>query len=114
MSTSTIELLRKDHPHRAFALRTNTHVLTLEHTHENGSGPASRCAVEFDTLESARLDGYKSMRMEVINYRIHGTLGLITLNNDIFLCVVSGVSPRPIVIRPGETVRRIDAVDFRG
>jgi hypothetical protein len=116
--SDTIELLRKEYPHRAFALKTSTHVLTLEHTHESGDNgfrngsSVPRCAVEFTSLETAQLDGYKTLRTEVLNYRVHGTLGLITLNNDIFLCVVSSVSPRPITIRPGETVRRIESVDF--
>lgn len=116
--SDTIELLRKDYPHRAFALKTSTHVLTLEHTQENGDQGARngsytpRCAVEFTSLDTAQLDEFRTLKTEVLNYRVHGTLGLITLNNDIFLCVVSSVSPRPITIRPGETVRRIDAVDF--
>ncbi|KIW01667.1 uncharacterized protein PV09_06851 [Verruconis gallopava] len=116
--SDTIELLRKEYPRRAFALKTSTHVLTLEHTPEKAeygsrNDPAvPRCAVEFTNLETAQLEEYRSLRTEVLNYRVHGTLGLINLNNDIFLCVVSSVSPRPIIIRPGESVRRIESVDF--
>ena len=41
-----------------------------------------------------------------------GTLGLITVNNDVFLCVVSG-SVKVATVRPGETVQRIHTVEFR-
>lgn len=69
--------------------------------------------VEFTTVESADLEGYRSLRGVATSWKVHGTLGLITLNNDVFLCVVSGVAPRPITIRPGETVKKIEGVDFR-
>lgn len=69
--------------------------------------------VEFTTVESADLEGYRSLRGVAMSWKVHGTLGLITLNNDVFLCVVSGVAPRPITVRPGETVRKIEAVEFR-
>lgn len=64
-------------------------------------------------MDSADLEGYRSLRGANMSSKVHGTLGLITLNNDVFLCVVSAVTPRPITIRPGETVRRIEGVDFR-
>jgi hypothetical protein len=40
-----------------------------------------------------------------------GTLGLITLNNDVFLCVITG-SEEVATVRPGETVQKIFAVEF--
>ena len=40
-----------------------------------------------------------------------GTLGLITLNNDVFLCTVTGAS-QVAAPRPEETVQKIQAVDF--
>ena len=40
-----------------------------------------------------------------------GTLGLITLNNDVFLCVVTG-SEEVAKVRPSETVQKIFAVEF--
>ena len=43
---------------------------------------------------------------------VHGTLGLITVNGDVFLCVVSGAS-RVATVRPDETVQRILSVEFR-
>lgn len=40
-----------------------------------------------------------------------GTLGLITLNNDVFLCVITG-SEIVATVRPGELVHKIFAVEF--
>jgi hypothetical protein len=42
-----------------------------------------------------------------------GTLGLITLNNDVFLCVITG-SEEVATVRPLETVQKIFAVEFCG
>lgn len=42
---------------------------------------------------------------------VHGTLGLITINDDVFLCIVSAAA-RVASIRPGETVQRISSVEF--
>ena len=64
--------------------------------------------VESCALDSISLDGYKILTP----VGVHGTLGLITVNNDVFLCVVNGAS-RVAVVRPGETVQRISSVEFR-
>jgi SacI homology domain/Endonuclease/Exonuclease/phosphatase family len=40
-----------------------------------------------------------------------GTLGLITLNNDVFICMVTG-SIEVANVRPGETVQKIYSVEF--
>lgn len=42
---------------------------------------------------------------------VRGTLGLITINNDVFLCLVTGAT-KVAVVRPGETVEKIYAVEF--
>jgi hypothetical protein len=123
--SASIEILIKHNPHRSFALKTATHVLILRHLpssadlNDYGSQPSNngsatpRCMVEFTTVEAADLDGYQSLKGQALNWKVHGTLGLITIENDIFLCVVSGVTARPITVRPGETVRKIESVDFR-
>lgn len=69
--------------------------------------------VEFTTVDTADLEGYRSLRGVGMSGKVHGTLGLITLNKDVFLCVVTAVTPKPITVRPGETIRRIEAVEFR-
>lgn len=40
-----------------------------------------------------------------------GTLGVITLSNDVFLCVITGAE-EVATVRPGETVQKIFAVEF--
>lgn len=55
--------------------------------------------------------------MDLSDYRslsslsVYGTLGLITVNNDVFLCVVSSAT-KAATVRPEETVQRINAVEF--
>jgi hypothetical protein len=53
--------------------------------------------------------------VDLQDYRLlgeaQGTLGLITLNKDVFLCVVT-TSSRAATVKPGETILRIDNVEF--
>lgn len=42
--------------------------------------------VEFTALEDVDLTGYRVLRAS----GVHGTLGLININADCFLCVISG------------------------
>ncbi|KAJ9663393.1 Inositol-1,4,5-trisphosphate 5-phosphatase 1 [Coniosporium apollinis] len=122
----SIRVLIKDQPQKAIALATSTHVLIFRHSPtttpeiaNNSSRNASqvslsstsavppRCMVEFSTLEAAELTDFRSLS----TLSAHGTLGLITVNNDVFLCVVSGTS-KVATVRPGETIQRILAVEF--
>lgn len=117
----SIRVLIKDYPHRAIALSTATHALVLRHSPSstehnanasstslgnNGAG-AARCMVEFARLEDIDLEDYRALN--AVN--AHGTLGLITVNGDVFLVVVNG-SRRVADVRPGETVQRIHSVGF--
>lgn len=64
--------------------------------------------VELAELDSADLDDYRRLT----NQPCLGTLGLITLGGDIFICVITGA--REVAsVRPGETVFRVHAVQFR-
>src|SRR5271170_7869521 len=117
------KILLQDHPHRALALTTDDHALIFRHSHPgtdpsyNSSstplalpnagrqGAPPRCMVEFSPRSSLDLRGYRT----VITAK--GTLGLITLNNDVFLCVVTG-SSEVATVRPNETVQKIYAVEF--
>ncbi|TLD39059.1 hypothetical protein E2P81_ATG00046 [Venturia nashicola] len=122
--SGSIELLIKEYPQRSIALRTSTHVLILRHTSSsteisdtgvqasNHASATPQCMVEFTTVDSADLEGYRSLRGVGMSGKVHGTLGLITLNRDVFLCVVTAVTHKPITVRPGETIRRIEAVEF--
>lgn len=61
--------------------------------------------VEFAEKSAISLKGYRTLTAA------KGTLGLITLNNDVFICVVTG-SAEAATVRPGETVQKIFAVEF--
>ncbi|KAH7391763.1 SacI homology domain-containing protein [Pyrenochaeta sp. MPI-SDFR-AT-0127] len=119
----SIRVLIKDYPHRAIALTTPSHALVLRHSSSssenngnfnasstslgsNGSG-AARCMVEFSKVEDVDLNDYRSLH----SVNAHGTLGLITVNGDVFLVVVTGAS-KVATVRPGETVQRIFSVGF--
>ncbi|KAK7550750.1 SacI homology domain-containing protein [Phyllosticta citricarpa] len=128
MSTS-IRVLIRDYPHRSIALATDSHVLVFRHsptsTERSGNGfysggvnasqssvssangNAPRCMVEFSKSDEIDLSDYRSLSSQ----SIHGTLGLITVNNDVFLCVVSAAT-RAATVRPGETVQKILSVNF--
>lgn len=128
----SVDILLKDHhPQRSIALVTPTHTLIFRyspsresHNGEHGSnnsltsivdrninGPSTsspRCMVEFAELGSVDLDDYRRL----LSQPCLGTLGLITLGGDIFICVVTGA--REVAsVRPGEAVLRIQAVQFR-
>jgi synaptojanin len=44
-------------------------------------------------------------------YRVLGTLGLVTIGGDVFICVVNN-SSTVATVRPGENVQRISGVEF--
>lgn len=119
----SIRVLIKEYPHRAIALATATHALVLRHsassTENNGNANASstslgsngssaaRCMVEFARRDDVDLNDYRALQ----SVNAHGTLGLITINGDVFLAVVNGAS-KVATVRPGETVQRIHSVGF--
>lgn len=71
----------------------------------NGGKNTPRCLVEFSSLSDVDLGGYRHLGYG------YGTLGLVTLDDAVFLCIVTGFSPAA-TLRPGETVLRIESVDF--
>lgn len=124
----SIRVLLREYPHRSIALVTPSSALIFRHSPStndaiaNGSLPsnhlpqprasldgtgASRCMVEFVDVSSADLSDYRTLSP----LPVHGTLGLITVDNNIFICVV-GSCHRVATVRPGETVERIQAVQF--
>ncbi|CAK3847770.1 Inositol-1,4,5-trisphosphate 5-phosphatase 1 [Lecanosticta acicola] len=114
-----IRVFLRDSPQRAIALATDTHVLIFRHSPSainprQGSvssvneGGVPRCIVEFSPWESQDMQGYRALSA---SQPVHGTLGLVTLNGDVFLCVVNG-SRKVATIRPGETIQRIHSVEF--
>lgn len=127
-------LLIRDYPHRAIAIVSNDHALIFRHsptTNEaiaNGSlasvpsarpragtgtsindSFAAKCMVEFTPVSNKTLSEYRPLTARPI----YGTLGLVSVNRDVFLCVITHAS-RVSTLRPGETIERILAVEFYG
>lgn len=63
--------------------------------------------MEFSRLNAVDLTDYRTLHSSAV----HGTLGLININADVYLCVISG-AVRVATVRPGETVQRILSVEF--
>jgi synaptojanin len=61
--------------------------------------------VEFGARNSLELNSFRTVN------NAQGTLGLITLNNDVFLCTII-LASQVATVRPGETVQRIHSVEF--
>jgi len=122
------EIFIREYPHRAIAIASSTHALILRHsatTSEaiaNGTLPsvasgrlrpgasdnvASKCMVEFTPRTSELLADYRPLT----SMPIYGTLGLISLGHEVFLCVITQAS-RVATLRPGETVEKIESVQF--
>lgn len=118
----TIRVLLRDYPQRAVALATDTCVLIFRNNPSNAINDArasrtsldsqaagqSQCIVEFSTVDDADLEGYQNLS----SLSVLGTLGLVSIAGDIFLCVVNAAS-RVASVRPGEHVQQINSVEFR-
>lgn len=114
----SIQLLLRDHPQRAIALATESHALIFRHSnnsttaielyaHDSQKLPLHRCMVQFSRLNALDLTDFRTIHSSAV----HGTLGLININADLYLCVISG-AVRVATVRPGETIQRILSVDF--
>lgn len=126
------QLLIREYPHRAIAIVSNGHALIFRHSHTTtdgivngslasvpsarpragtgtGDSFASKCMVEFSPVTKEMQQEYRPLTARPI----YGTLGLISVNRDVFLCVITHAS-RVSTLRPGETIERILAVEFFG
>lgn len=124
----SIRVLLREYPHRSIALLTASHALIFRHsptTNEsivNGSltsihsvpprasiegAYTPKCMVEFADASTVDLSDYRTLSP----LPVHGTLGLITIANDVFLCLVTGAT-KVATVRPGETVEKIYGVEF--
>lgn len=108
-----LRVFRRDYPQRTLILATTDNVLVfkaiaaeVDHSTRKNERDTIHCLVEFGSLSSVDLTGYRYICDG------HGTLGLIALDGDVFLCVVTGAS-KAATVRPGEAVWRIDNVHFR-
>lgn len=113
-----MRVLLRAHPQRSIALATETHVLIFKHnstttgsannsTTSLADNGAPRCVVEFRPWEQADMEDYRTLS----SLKVYGTLGLITIGRDVFLCVVSNART-VATVRPGEDVQQILSVEF--
>ena len=94
----SLKLLLREHPQRALAVLTDSHALIFRHSLSSTSADfgsnnetstrcsASKCMIEFTARRDVDLGGYRALPVS----GVHGTLGLININADVFLCVISG------------------------
>lgn len=123
------QILIREYPHRAIAIVSSTHALILRHSQTTGEAiadgflssvpsarpransigdtSAAKCIVEFSPVSGQTLADYRPLTARPV----YGTLGLISVGGDVFLCVVTHAS-RVATVRPGETVERILSVQF--
>jgi len=121
------QILIREYPHRAIAIASSTHALILRHSITTAeaiaNGPLSsipsarprssldggnpKCMVEFSPKRNKLLADYRPLTPRPV----YGTLGLISIERDIFLCVITQAS-RVATLRPGETVEKIESVQF--
>lgn len=114
-----IKIFIRDAPQRAIALGTESHVLIFRHspsptgqksssyTSLSDTAAPSRCIVEWAPWEGIDMKDYRSLP----SLDIKGTLGLVTLQSDVFLCVVNKAK-KAATVRAGETVQQIESVEF--
>lgn len=115
----SLRILLQEHP-RVIVLASECHALIFRHSPSsintavdgaleaaNNQSSVPKCVVEFTTLEAVDLSGYRLLR----DSGIYGTLGLINIDADNFLCVISA-AVRVASVRPDENVQKILSVEF--
>ncbi|PGH18755.1 hypothetical protein AJ79_00168 [Helicocarpus griseus UAMH5409] len=109
---SSLRVLCRDRPVRALALVSDSYALIFNHvpikaetastaSYANVSPP--KCRIEF--VDDFNHEDYRSVGDAC------GTLGLIALGGDVFLCTIARAS-EVATVRPGETVQNIVSVQF--
>ncbi|KAL8655843.1 MAG: hypothetical protein Q9210_000645 [Variospora velana] len=115
----SLRILLQEHP-RVIVLASEWHALIFRHSPSsintafdgaleaaNNHSSVPQCGVEFTTLEAVDLSGYRLLR----DSGIYGTLGLINVDADNFLCVISA-AVKVASVRPDENVQKILSVEF--
>lgn len=111
-----LQLRLSAHPERAILLASESHALIFRQIYPSTvtelsapgqSAPHYRCMVEFASLSAINHEDFPIFPPSPV----HGTLGLINIKHDVYLCVISG-AVRVATVRPGETVQKILSVDF--
>ena len=109
---SSLRILCRNTPQRAIALATSEYALVFQYGSveqftgaRSAASDAPRCVVEFTHSSTLNPNDYRPLGYG------YGTLGLITLDGKIFVCIVTGYS-QAATVRPGETISRINSVGF--
>jgi hypothetical protein len=114
-----VRILHNDYPQRSVAIVSSSHALVFRQlaTPRSAVGPVldrdvpqhtQLCGVEFSSVDSADLEDFTALSY----HQCLGCLGLINIGRDTFLCVVTSAK-EVAQVRPGESVYRILAVEFR-
>ncbi|KAI6779083.1 Inositol-1 [Emericellopsis cladophorae] len=119
------ELYIRDYPNRSIAIVSTTHTLILRYSAStsgsdaggpNGSHTSlpstqrsgiAKCMVEFSPTSEQLLKEYRPLTPRPI----YGTLGLIAVNGEVFIAVITNAA-RAATVSPGETVEKIGGVAF--
>lgn len=111
----SLRIFLQENP-RVLLLASGSHALTFRHNPSGFDGASEglnynssvpKCVIEFATLKSLDLSSYRLINPS----GIHGTLGLINIDADIYLCVITA-AVKVATVRPGENVQKILSVDF--
>ena len=109
----SLRVFLRDDPERSMALVTKSNALVFRSNGSILNRPSAlkasnpRCMVKFSALDDVDLTDYTLLRPT----SVHGTLGLINVNSDIFMCVITG-AVQVAEVRLGEHVQRITSVEF--
>lgn len=125
----TCELYIRDYPHRSIAIVSSTHALILRYTSSTSEAIANgsltsvvasarprgnggetlvpKCMAEFAPVSKGLLQDFRRLT----HRPIYGTLGLISVNGEVFISVITQAA-RAATLRPGETIERIASVSF--
>ncbi|KAL8895650.1 MAG: hypothetical protein Q9207_008077 [Kuettlingeria erythrocarpa] len=115
----SLRVFLQEHP-RIIVLASERHALVFRHNSSSAAvgldgvleapghqAAIPKCAVGFTALEDCDLSSYRLIKAS----GIHGTLGLINVDADVYLCVISA-SVKVATVRPDENVLKILSVDF--
>ncbi|CCG82087.1 Inositol-1,4,5-trisphosphate 5-phosphatase 1 [Taphrina deformans PYCC 5710] len=100
--SSVLQIYKRDNP-RSFAVSNSAWTLFLQ----GDPASKSRSLAEFVSTGEFDISSYRLLKLQ----KIYGTLGLICLNDHVFVGVVSGCS-QVAKLGNGATVQRIHAVEF--
>lgn len=99
-------LYRQTHPATALVLAADSHYLTFRRPAASTSTAGPQIELSLDPLAD-----FDALGCTLLG-RVHASLGLVCLNNDIFLCVVSSANSLTSRNTPQEQTYRITSVDF--